>query len=69
MKKGEGWALDTGQVEEEIQNKYFACKGQITECLRLIIKIFCPSLTSICYNLVEVTARRLKQWQQEKLNE
>jgi len=24
MKKGEGWALDTRQVEEEIQNKYFA---------------------------------------------
>ena len=24
MEKGDGWALDTGQVEEEIQNKYFA---------------------------------------------
>lgn len=42
---------------------------QITDCFRFIIKRFRPSLTSICYNLVEVTARRLKQWQQPKLNE
>lgn len=42
---------------------------QITERLRLIIKRFRPLLTSICYNLVGATERRLIKWQQVKLNE